>query len=74
MICLLLILGAAELLSGCGKGSGEQDAAKSHSEESLKSQTEEEDAVREGNGKESRDKNAVRVTPTSEITELVLRT
>ncbi len=70
LICLLLILGAAGLLSGCGKDSGEQTRAENYSEESQESRTEEEGAVREGNGKESRDKNAVRVTPTSEITEL----
>ena len=70
LICLLLILGAAGLLSGCGKDSGEQTGTENYSEESQKSRTEEEGAVREGNGKESRDKNAVRVTPTSEITEL----
>ena len=50
LICLLLILGAAGLLSGCGKDSGEQTGIKNYSEES---QTEEEGAVREENGKES---------------------
>ncbi len=70
LICLLLILGAAGLLSGCGKDSGEQTGTENYSEESQESWTEEEGAVREENGKESRDKNAVRVTPTSEITEL----
>ncbi len=70
LICLLLILGVAGLLSGCGKNSGEQTAAKNYSEENQESRTEEEAAVRKENGKESRDKNAVRVAPTSEITEL----
>ena len=70
LICLLLILGAAGLLSGCGKDSGEQTGIKNYSEESQESRTEEEGAVREENGKESRDESAVRVTPTSEITEL----
>ncbi len=70
LICLLLILGVAGLLSGCGKDSGEQTAAKNYSEENQESRTEEEAAVRKENGKEGRDKNAVRVTPTSEITEL----
>lgn len=70
LICLLLILGAAGLLSGCGKDSGEQTGTENYSEESQESRTEEEGAVREENGKESRDENAVRVTPTSEITEL----
>ena len=70
LICLLLILGAAGLLSGCGKDSGEQTGTKNYSEESQESRTEEEGAVREENGKESRDESAVRVTPTSEITEL----
>ena len=70
MICLLLIVGAAGLLSGCGKDSGEQTGIKNYSEESQESRTEEEGAVREENGKESRDESAVRVTPTSEITEL----
>ena len=70
LICLLLILGAAGLLSGCGKDSGEQTGIKNYSEESQESRTEEEGAVREENGKESRDESAIRVTPTSEITEL----
>lgn len=67
LICLLLILGVAGLLSGCGEGSGKQTETKNYSEESH---VEEESTVREENGKESRDKNAVRVTPASEITEL----
>lgn len=70
LICLLLILGAAGLLSGCGKDSGEQTGTENYSEESQESRTEEEGAVREENGKESRDENAVRVIPTSKITEL----
>ena len=70
LIGLLLILGVAGLLSGCGKNTGEQVTAKRHSEESQESRTEEEGAVREQNGKANRDKNAVQVTPTSEITEL----
>ncbi len=70
LICLLLILGVAGLLSGCGKDSGEQTAAKNYSEENQESRTEEKAAVRKENGKEGRDKNAVRVTPASEITEL----
>ena len=70
LIFLLLILGVAGLLSGCGEGSDRQTEAKNYSEERQKNQTEEESTVREENGKESRDKNAVRVTPTSEITEL----
>ncbi len=57
----------AGLLSGCGKDSNEQTATKSPGEESR---TEEEAAVREENGKENGYKNAVRITPTSEITEL----
>ena len=67
LICLLLILGVAGLLSGYGEGSGKQTETKNYSEESH---VEEESTVREENGKESRDKNAVRVTPASEITEL----
>ena len=70
LICLLLILGAAGLLSGCGEGSGKQTETKNYSEERQKNQTEEEGTVKEETGKESRDKNAVRVAPTSEITEL----
>ncbi len=70
LICLLLILGVAGLLSGCGKDSGEQTAAKNYSEENQESRTEEEAAVRKENEKENRDKNTVRITPTSEITEL----
>ena len=70
LIGLLLILGVAGLLSGCGKNTGEQVTVKRHSEESQESRTEEEGAVREENGKANRDKNAVQVTPTSEITEL----
>ena len=70
LICLLLILGVAGLLSGCGKNIGEQTGTKNYSEESQESRTEEEGAVREENGKANRDKNAVQVTPTSEITEL----
>ena len=31
LICLLLILGAAGLLSGCGKDSGEQTGIKNYS-------------------------------------------
>lgn len=58
------------MLSGCGKDSGEQTGTENYSEESQESRTEEEGAVREENGKESRDENAVRVIPTSEITEL----
>ena len=34
LICLLLILGVAGLLSGCGKNSGEQTGTKNYSEES----------------------------------------
>ncbi len=64
------MLGVAGLLSGCGKNTGEQVTVKRHSEESQESRTEEEGAVREENGKANRDKNAVQVTPTSEITEL----
>ena len=70
LIGLLLILGMAGLLSGCGKNTGEQVTVKRHSEESQESRTEEEGAVREENEKANRDKNVVRVTPTSEITEL----
>ena len=70
LICLLLILGVAGLLLGCGEGSGKQTETKNYSEERQKNQTEEKGTVSEENGKESRDKNAVRVTPTSEITEL----
>lgn len=67
LICLLLILGVAGLLSGCEKDSGGQRTAKNYSEESQESRTEEAAAVRDENGKENRDKNAVRVTPTSEM-------
>lgn len=70
LIGLLLILGVAMLLSGCGKNTGGQVTVKRHSEESQESRTEEKGAVREENEKANRDKNAVRVTPTSEITEL----
>ena len=70
LIGLLLILGMAGLLSGCGKDFGEQETLKRYGEESQESRTEEEGTVREENGKENRDKNAVQVTPTSEITEL----
>ena len=70
LIGLLLILGMAGLLSGCGKNTGGQVMVKRHSEESQESRTEEKGAVREENEKANRDKNVVRVTPTSEITEL----
>ncbi len=70
LICLILILGVAGLLSGCGKNTGEQVMVKRHNEESQESRTEENGAAREENEKANRDKNAVRVTPTSEITEL----
>lgn len=70
LIGLLLILGVAVLLSGCGKNTGEQVTVKTHSEESQESRSEEEGAVREENEKANRDKNAVQITPTSEIAEL----
>ncbi len=70
LIGLLLILGVAVLLSGCGKNTGEQVTVKRHSEESQESRPEEEGAVREENEKANRDKNAVQITPTSEIAEL----
>lgn len=70
LIRLFMILGVAGLLSGCGKDSGEQAEIKNYSEESQENRTEEESTVREENGKESRDKNAVRVIPASEIAEL----
>ena len=41
LIGLLLILGVAGLLSGCGKNTGEQVTVKRHSEESQESRTEE---------------------------------
>ena len=46
LICLLLILGVAGLLSGCGEGSGKQTETKNYSEESH---VEEESTVREEN-------------------------
>ena len=70
LICLLLILGVAGLLSGCGKNTGEQVTAKRHSEESQESRTEEKTIMEEENERGSRDENAVRITPTTEITEL----
>ena len=69
-IGLLLALGILGLLSGCGRYSSDQTEINGRSEEELKSRTAEETTMEEENGKESRDKNAVRVTPTSEITEL----
>lgn len=70
LVGLLLILGVAVLLLGCGKNTGEQVTVKRHSEESQESRPEEEGAVREENEKANRDKNAVQITPTSEIAEL----
>lgn len=69
-ICLLLALGISCLLSGCGRDSGEQTEVNSHSKEGQKSRTEEETIMEEGNERRSRDENAVRLTPISEITEL----
>lgn len=67
-IGLLVALGVSGLLSGCGKDSGERTGINSRNEESRT----EEEAVKEdmGNGKESRDQNAVQVIPTSEVREL----
>ena len=67
-ICLLLALGVSGLMSGCGKDFGERTEINSHSEESRA----EEEVVKEEtvNGKESRDQNATRITPTSEVREL----
>ena len=67
-ICLLLALGASALMSGCKKDFGERTENNSHNEESRA----EEEAVKEKtvNGKESRDQNAIRITPTSEVREL----
>ena len=69
-IGLLLALGILGLLSGCGRDSSDQTEGNSRSEEGPKSRTAEETAMEEENEKGSRDENAVRVTPTSEITEL----
>ena len=70
LTCLLLILGVAGLLSGCGRDSSEQTEGNSHSEESQESRTEEKTIMEEENERGSRDENAVRITPTTEITEL----
>ena len=67
---LILALGLTGLLSGCGKNSGEPTEINSHNEENRESQTVEQEAAKEENGRESRDENAVRVTPASEIREL----
>ncbi|GFI42718.1 hypothetical protein IMSAGC018_00381 [Lachnospiraceae bacterium] len=69
-IGLLLVLGISCLLSGCGRYSGEQTKVNSHSEEVQKSRTEEETITEEENEKGNKDENTVRITPTSEITEL----
>ena len=69
-IGLLLALGILGLLSGCGRDSSDQTEGNSRSEEGPKSRTAEETTMEEENEKGSRDENAVRVTPTSEITEL----
>ena len=69
-IGLLLVLGISCLLSGCGRYSGEQTEVNSHSEEVQKSRTEEETITEEENEKGNKDENTVRITPTSEITEL----
>ena len=68
--CLILALGLAGLLSGCGKYSGEPKEINSHSEENRESRTVEHEAAEEENGKEGRDANAIRVTPASDIREL----
>lgn len=68
--CLILALGLSGLLSGCGKNSGEPTEINSHTEENRESRTVEQEATKEENGRESRDENAVRVTPASEIREL----
>ena len=67
-ICLLLALGVSGLMSGCGKDFGERTEINSQNEESWA----EEEAVKEEtvNGKESRDQNAIRITPASEVREL----
>ena len=69
-IGLLLVLGISCLLSGCGRYSSEQTELNSHSEEVQKSRTEEETITEEENEKGNKDENTVRITPTSEITEL----
>ncbi len=67
-ICLLLALGVSGLMSGYGKDFGKRTEINSHDEESRA----EEEMVKEEtvNGKESRDQNAIRIAPTSEVREL----
>lgn len=67
---LLLALGILGLLSGCGRDSSDQTEGNSRSEEGSKSRTAEETTMEEENKKGSRDENAIRITPTSEIAEL----
>ena len=69
-IGLLLVLGIFGLLLGCGRDSSDQTEGNSRSEEGSKSRTEEEITMEEENEKGSRDENAIRITPTSEIAEL----
>ena len=68
--CLILALGLSGLLSGCGINSDERTEINGHNEENLESRIVEEEAEKKENGKESRDENAVRITPDSEIREL----
>lgn len=68
-IALLFTLGISGLLSGCGRDSREQREVNIHSEESQTSRTEDE-TMKEENEKGNRDENAIRIAPTSEITEL----
>lgn len=68
--CLILALGLSGLLSGCGINSDERTEINGHNEENLESRIVEEEAEKKENGKESRDENAVRITPDSEIKEL----
>ena len=68
-IGLLLTLGILGLLSGCGRDPSDQTEGNSRSEEGSKSRTAEETTIEE-NEKGSRDENAIRITPTSEIAEL----
>ena len=68
--CLILALGLSGLLSGCGINSGERTEISSHNKENREPSIVEQEAAETENEKESRDENAVRITPDSEIREL----
>lgn len=70
LIGLLLSLAIPGLLSGCKDGSGRQTRENGRPMESQERRAEEEAAEEERSGKEGRDENGIRITPTAEIMEL----